>query len=66
MTKPDTIPSPFWGYYFNVSAIDAAAERVKAAGGAIMMGPHEVPGGQWILQCTDPQGACFALVASGH
>jgi len=27
------------------------------------MGPHEVPGGQWIVQCTDPQGAHFALVA---
>jgi predicted enzyme related to lactoylglutathione lyase len=63
MTKPPSIPRPFWGYYFNVPAIDAAAERVKAAGGAILMGPHEVPGGQWIVQCTDPQGANFALVA---
>jgi len=63
MTKPDTIPRPVWGYYFNVPAIDAAAERVKAAGGAVMMGPTEVPGGQWIIQCTDPQGAHFALVS---
>jgi predicted enzyme related to lactoylglutathione lyase len=64
MTKPDSIPAPpFWGYYFNVESIDAAVERVKAAGGAILMGPHEVPGGQWIVQCTDPQGAHFALVA---
>jgi uncharacterized protein len=22
----------------------------------------EVPGGRWIAQCTDPQGAIFALV----
>jgi predicted enzyme related to lactoylglutathione lyase len=63
MTKPPSIPRPFWGYYFNVPAIDAAADRVKAAGGTIMMGPHEVPGGQWILQCKDPQDAYFALVA---
>jgi predicted enzyme related to lactoylglutathione lyase len=63
MTKPPSIPRPFWGYYFNVPAIDAAADRVKSAGGRIMMGPHEVPGGQWIVQCEDPQGAYFALVA---
>jgi predicted enzyme related to lactoylglutathione lyase len=23
----------------------------------------EVPGGMWIVQCIDPQGAMFALVA---
>ena len=63
MTKPPSIPRPFWGYYFNVPAIDAAADRVKAAGGTILMGPHEVPGGQWIVQCKDPQDAYFALVA---
>ena len=63
MTKPPTIPRPFWGYYFNVPAIDAAAARVTAGGGTIMMGPHQVPGGQWILQCKDPQDAYFALVA---
>jgi predicted enzyme related to lactoylglutathione lyase len=63
MTKHEAIPRPNWGYYFNVPAIDAAADRVKAAGGIVMMGPHEVPGGQWIVQCTDPQGAYFALVA---
>jgi predicted enzyme related to lactoylglutathione lyase len=28
------------------------------------MGPHEVPGDQWIVQCFDPQGAMFAMVAS--
>ncbi|TJX16567.1 MAG: VOC family protein, partial [Mesorhizobium sp.] len=27
------------------------------------MGPMEVPGGDWIVQCTDPQGAHFALIA---
>jgi predicted enzyme related to lactoylglutathione lyase len=63
MTKPDVVPVPNWGYYFNVEAIDAAAERVKAAGGKILMGPAEVPGPMWIVQCTDPMGAYFALVA---
>src|SRR5262249_18446465 len=63
MNKPASVPQPFWGYYINVPAIDAAVDRVKSAGGAVIMGPHQVPGGQWILQGTDPQGAFFALVA---
>ena len=61
LTKPATIPAPFWLYYFNVGDIDAAAQRVEAGGGEIFAGPFEVPGGSWIVQCTDPQGAIFAL-----
>ncbi|HET9538942.1 MAG TPA: VOC family protein, partial [Mesorhizobium sp.] len=26
-------------------------------------GPMEVPGGSWIVNCVDPQGAMFSLVA---
>lgn len=63
MTKMAETPAPFWLYYFNVDAIDAAVDRIKDAGGKIMQGPHEVPGGQWIVQAFDPQGAIFALVA---
>ena len=55
------MPVPFWLYYFNVDDVDAAAQRVKAGGGQILDGPLEVPGGSWIVQCTDPQGAMFAL-----
>ena len=62
MNKMEVFPSPFWLYYFNVDDIDAAAERVKSAGGQVMMGPNEVPGGSWILQALDPQGGMFALV----
>jgi uncharacterized protein len=61
LTKPATIPAPFWLYYFNVGDLDAAAQRVDAGGGEILAGPFEVPGGSWIVQCTDPQGAMFAL-----
>jgi predicted enzyme related to lactoylglutathione lyase len=63
MTKPDYIPVPHWGFYHNVEAIDAAAARVTDAGGQILMGPHQVPGGQWIVQCKDPQGGHFSLVS---
>ena len=58
--KPPMVPVAFWLYYFNVGDIDAAAERVKAAGGQILEGPIEVPGGR-VARCTDPQGAMFAL-----
>jgi predicted enzyme related to lactoylglutathione lyase len=64
MTKPAQVPAPAWLYYFVVPAIDAAVERVKAAGGQVLNGPMEVPGGAWIIQCLDPQGAMFALVAA--
>jgi predicted enzyme related to lactoylglutathione lyase len=64
MTKPPTMPAPAWNYYFNVEAIDAAAARVTEAGGQVVNGPHQVPGGSWIVQCIDPQGAVFALVAA--
>jgi predicted enzyme related to lactoylglutathione lyase len=62
MTKPEAIPLPCWGYYFNIPATDAAAARVTKGGGKIVNGPMEVPGGQWIVQCVDPQGAYFSLV----
>lgn len=60
-TKRPVEPVPYWLYYFNIDDIDAAAERVKNAGGEIFEGPFEVPGGSWIARCTDPQGAIFAL-----
>ena len=63
MTKMPQTPAPFWLYYFIVDAIDAAAARVKTAGGQILHGPMEVPGGRWVVQCLDPQGAIFAMVA---
>ena len=63
MNKPDEIPSPVWQFYFNVAEADAAAARVSEHGGRILSGPRQVPGGSWILQCMDPQGAMFALVA---
>ena len=54
-----------WTLYFNVADIDVAVERVRAGGGAIDMGPHDVPTGQRIVLGTDPQGAPFALVGPG-
>ena len=50
-----------WQIYFRVSDVHAAAERVKAKGGKVLNGPTEVPGGDWIVNATDPQGAAFGL-----
>ena len=63
MNRLAVMTMSWWNYYINVDSIDAAKARVEKAGGAIKMGPMEVPGGQWVLQAQDPQGAFFALVA---
>jgi predicted enzyme related to lactoylglutathione lyase len=53
---------PKWRYYFRVPSVSAAKDAAERKGGAIAMGPHEVPTGDWIVIGTDPQGAEFALV----
>jgi uncharacterized protein len=63
MKKMDQEPAPHWVYYITVDAIDAAQDRVKSAGGQVIHGPMQVPGGSWIINGLDPQGAMFALVA---
>ena len=65
MNKPPELAHvpPNWGIYFRVPDINAAAERVKANGGQILNGPMEVPGGDWIVNAMDPQGAAFSLHA---
>ena len=52
-----------WTFYFNVDDADAAAGRVKDGGGAVVMGPHDIPGGGRIIIATDPDGAAFALIS---
>lgn len=64
MTKPAAVPMPFWTYYFQVDAIGAAMERLRQADGTVINGPMEVPGGSWIVQGLDPQGAMFSLVST--
>ena len=50
-----------WQLYFRVPDVEAAAERIKAAGGKILNGPMDVPDGDRIVNAIDPQGAAFGL-----
>ena len=65
MNKPPELANvpPNWQIYFRVPDINAAAERIKTNGGQILNGPMEVPGGDWIVNGMDAQGAAFALHA---
>jgi len=63
--KPADVPAPpHWLYYIMVPDIEKAVSAVREAGGQVLNGPMEVPGGDWIAQCMDPQGAAFALHAA--
>jgi predicted enzyme related to lactoylglutathione lyase len=64
MTRMPQTPMPFWLFYVNVDGLDGALARVTGAGGRIVNGPMEVPGGKWIAQALDPQGAMFAVVSA--
>jgi uncharacterized protein len=63
MKKFDGMPMPAWLYYFNVDGMEAAVARITGGGGKIMMGPHQVPGGNWIVNASDPQGGHFCLIS---
>ncbi len=64
MNRPKPEQRPMWNYYFRVSGIDAAADRIRAGGGSITFGPMEVPGGDWVVNAIDPQGVSLGLVGS--
>lgn len=62
--KPDEMPMGSWNYYIHVDDIDTSTAAVKNGGGKVLMGPMEVPGGDWVINGIDPQGAPFSLVGS--
>jgi len=56
---PATPPS--WLSYVQVPDASRAVAAAKAAGGRLLHGPVEVPGGSWIALFMDPQGGAFAV-----
>ncbi len=64
-TKPKEMPGPpLWLYYVSVGDVNEAVKMVAELGGQVVNGPMEVPGGDLIAQCLDPQGALFAIHSS--
>jgi uncharacterized protein len=60
MKPPPGAPAA-WAPYAMVKDAKAAAATATANGGQIVNGPMEVPGGDWIAQGIDPQGAMFSV-----
>ncbi len=63
MQQPDaTNPIGPWVFYFGVPSVAAAKKAIETGGGKVTQGPHQVPGGDWIVMATDPAGAAFGVV----
>jgi predicted enzyme related to lactoylglutathione lyase len=62
MRLPDAAGPGGWTFYFGVPSALEAKRAVEAHGGAVVMDLHQVPGGDWVLIATDPQGARFGVV----
>lgn len=52
---------PAWVPYIRVPDARKTAAAISKAGGTVINGPMEVPGGDWIAQAVDPQGVTFAV-----
>jgi predicted enzyme related to lactoylglutathione lyase len=58
---PDMEGGPAWTGYVRVKDVHKVAKKAQKAGARLINGPMEVPGGDWIAQFVDPQGAMFAV-----
>jgi predicted enzyme related to lactoylglutathione lyase len=66
MPLPPGAPAPsHWLAYFGIDDLDAAADRIGATGGTVMVPAQEVPAGRFLVG-QDPQGAVFALFAGRY
>lgn len=57
----DASGGPRWMVYVHVPSVTAGAAAVAAAGGKVLNGPHQVPGGSWIAQISDAHGVQLAI-----
>ena len=62
MQRPPAMPVSMWTFYFRVPEIGAAEDYVKSNGGQIINGPMEIPGGEYVFNGIDPQGAMFSVI----
>ena len=52
---------PSWTSYVRVADLEATVAAVERHGGGVMVPPMDVPGGDRIAVCSDPEGAFFGL-----
>lgn len=61
--SPDQPPA--WSSYVATASADETAEKVKAAGGAVVMEPFDLPGDSGRMAvCRDAEGAFFSIYES--
>jgi hypothetical protein len=58
--------SPGWRFYFRTPDIEDTAKKVGEAGGTVLAGPMDVPGGDRIIVAKDAHGVLFGAVGPGN
>ena len=58
---PEQVPS-HWMAYITVDNVDEAAEKAKALGGQVLVGPQDIPNVGRFCVITDPTGAAVGLI----
>ncbi|GAA0327899.1 VOC family protein [Sphingomonas oligophenolica] len=53
---------PTWLFYIGVNDVDASVEKIKAAGGSVLMPAWDIPGIGRIAMVADPQGIPFYIM----
>ncbi len=59
--KPPEVPVVAWVFYIRVPDCAAAVDKVKMLAGRALNGSMEVPDGDMVAQCMDPESASFAV-----
>jgi hypothetical protein len=59
--KPPEIPHAYWLPYIRTADAKRTAGSVRSLRGKVLVGPMEIPGGDWIFVGSDRQGATFAV-----
>ena len=62
MKSPEGGPPPGWFGYIGVDDVDAAVDRISAAGGTVCMPPTTLEGVGRMAMVADPQGVTFYVM----
>lgn len=62
MPQMADVPHSGWSYYIGVDDIDRAVSAVATGGGMLNGAITPIPGGEFSVHASDPQGARFGLV----